>query len=269
MSQDGHEDENMRPMLNTTGGGADEDLTKYSVNELRDKLKMSRKETGNRDVTIRALQRNYEALCTTHDEAKTEHVRRKEAFDALTDKYAQTEVKLTAEIEKNRKLQKGIADAQHEVSGAKKSFHEAKMAEDKAKEELRLGLDKLLEMEEQWEGLQVELAEGRAALNRTERILTESNAAGESLKRAAAGLEQALAAAKREVSAWEQKGREMDGLRARNEALTKEAEGKAREAKNADATLKALREARSSAEAKAADLERQLATAKGLVEKGA
>ena len=95
---------------------------------MRVQLKRSKREILNRDTTLKALQRNYEALaavlrsviclfwamqlaccvlgnavgmtieaddCTqVHEEGKTEHQRRKTAFDQLSDRYSETQMKL-------------------------------------------------------------------------------------------------------------------------------------------------------------------------------
>ena len=55
-----------------------------SIDELREQLKKTKREVTNRDTTLKALQRNYETLASVHEESKTEHHRRKIAFDQVS-----------------------------------------------------------------------------------------------------------------------------------------------------------------------------------------
>jgi len=234
----------------------------WFLSRLPSRPQVSRRETANRDVTIRALQRNYETLCSTNDETKREHMRRKEAFDALTDKYAQAEVKLSAEIEKGRKLQKSIADSQEAAAKAKSAAADAKKAEEAAKEELREGLGRLREMEERWDALNEELAEGRAAVNRGERALKESAGACEALRRDGAEKSKSLLEANRALEEARGKIKEIGALRDIVKGLEGELGGKAKELKNANGMLSALRDQRRDGDARVAELEGMLAAAR-------
>ena len=72
----------------------EEDVSGLSQKELVDRLKKALREVGNRDMTLRSMQRNYETLVSAHEDARLEHAKRKSAFDQLSDNFAAQSMKL-------------------------------------------------------------------------------------------------------------------------------------------------------------------------------
>ncbi len=150
---------------------SDADVDSMDFSTVKSRLILCLKELGNRDTTVRALQRNYETLCTSFEGMKEQHAQRKDAYDELLVKLAQSDKSLGEEKTANaalrsrgQQLEAAAADAAERDKASRAECAVARAAADKAELEKKLALGSLEKEREEARKLKQQLEETRVKL---------------------------------------------------------------------------------------------------------
>lgn len=150
---------------------SDADVDSMDSATVKSRLIFCLKELSNRDTTVRALQRNYETLCTSFEAMKDQHTQRKDAYDELLVKLAQCDKVLAEEKTANaalrargQQLEAAAADAAERDRLSRADCAGAKAAADKAELEKRLAVGSLEKEREEGRKLKQQLDETRVKL---------------------------------------------------------------------------------------------------------
>jgi chromosome segregation ATPase len=150
---------------------SDADVESMDFATVKSRLMLSLKELSNRDTTVRALQRNYETLCTSFEAMKDQHAQRKDAYDEILVKLAQSDKFLGEEKNTNaalrargQQLDAAAADAAERERLSRAECAAAKGAADKAELEKKLAVGSLEKEREEVRKLKQQLDETRVKL---------------------------------------------------------------------------------------------------------
>jgi hypothetical protein len=150
---------------------SDAEVDSMDAAAVKSRLILSLKELGNRDTTVRALQRNYETLCTSFEAMKEQHAQRKEAYDELLSKLAQSDKNLGEEKTANaalraraQQIEAAAADAAERERLGRAECAAAKGAADKAELDKKLSAACLEKEREEARKLKQQLDETRVKL---------------------------------------------------------------------------------------------------------
>ena len=150
---------------------SDADVESMDASAIKSRLLMCLKELSNRDTTVRALQRNYETLCTSFEAMKEQHAQRKDAYDEILVKLAQSDKILGEEKTANaslrargQQLEAAAADAGERDRLSRAECAAAKQAADKAELEKKLAVGALDKEREEARKLKQQLDETRVKL---------------------------------------------------------------------------------------------------------
>ncbi len=150
---------------------SDADVDSMDAATIKSRLLMCLKELSNRDTTVRALQRNYETLCTSFEAMKEQHAQRKDAYDEILVKLAQADKILGEEKTANaslrargQQLESAAADAAERDRSSRAECAAAKQAAEKAELEKKLAVGGLEKEREEARKLKQQLDETRVKL---------------------------------------------------------------------------------------------------------
>jgi hypothetical protein len=150
---------------------SDAEVDSMDTATVKSRLILSLKELSNRDTTVRALQRNYETLCTSFEGMKEQHAQRKDAYDELLVKLAQSDKSLGEEKIANaalraraQQVEAAAADASERERVGRAECAAAKAAADKAELDKKLALASLEKEREEARKLKQQLDETRVKL---------------------------------------------------------------------------------------------------------
>jgi chromosome segregation ATPase len=150
---------------------SDADVDSMDFATVKSRLIMCLKELSNRDTTVRALQRNYETLCTSFEAMKEQHAQRKDAYDEILVKLAQSDKSLGDEKTANaalrargQQLEAAAADAVERDRLSRADCAAAKAAADKSELDKKLAAGNLEKEREETRKLKQLLDETRVKL---------------------------------------------------------------------------------------------------------
>ena len=134
------------------------------------------KELSNRDVTLRAIQRNFETISKQRSDESTRHSERKEALDRMSEKFHETDKALIKEKQRAKENIERVSALEAENSDLKIRFRNKAEELDRLKAATEADRKKSAEQEKAVAKLQRELSERQRTQERAEAKLVEAQA---------------------------------------------------------------------------------------------
>ena len=139
-------------------------------------LEYLEKELSNRDVTLRAIQRNFETISKQRTEETTRHAERKEALDRMSEKFHETDRFLMKERSKVKELEQKVATLEKLTADLKERLQNRTDELDKFRSSTDGDRRKFNEMNATMVGVTRELKEKSAALEDLRRVVKKLEA---------------------------------------------------------------------------------------------